>query len=79
MLTFDVHSHRVKDLISIIEYNFKKYNAEKTIYLSVLSHPKTMGTYHFSLMKGFVEGLKEKYNNSIEFTTYQNIASELNL
>jgi hypothetical protein len=79
MLTFDVHSHRVKDLISIIVYNLKKYNEEGTIYLSVLSHPKAMGSYHFSLMKGFVDAIKLIYKNKVEFTRYKDISDELNL
>jgi hypothetical protein len=73
MLTFDVHSQRVSDLLSIIDYNLKKYRNEDTIYLSILSHPKAMGEYHLELMKQFVQSIKTNYKETVEFIKYQDI------
>jgi len=79
MLGFDLYTQSINELMNILKYNIELYKNEKSVYLSVISHPKAMGDYHVSLMKNFIEKTREKYGNFVEFISYRQAYDELQL
>lgn len=80
VLTFDREYRDVKDLESIVSYNVKKYAYETTdLYLTLIAHPKSMGEYHLSLMKSFIDRMRSVYGKKVEFITYRQVMENFNL
>ncbi|MBC8320432.1 MAG: hypothetical protein H8E34_06905 [Bacteroidetes bacterium] len=79
MLTVDNHTYSPEYLMNILDYNVKKFQSHDTIMLSLIGHPKSMDKYHYQLLAEFVNRARDKYGNSIEFTTFRKIYNELNL
>lgn len=72
MLTFDNYTFSSDYLMKILEYNVKKYSFSDKIMLSVISHPKSMGEYSFTLMEEFIQKVRKRYTY-VEFCTYSTI------
>lgn len=79
MLNFDNYTYSPKYLMNILKYNVRKYKNHETIFMSVISHPKSMSDYSFYLMKTFVKQAREEYPDLVEFTTFTRIYNELKL
>lgn len=61
----------------ILDYNLAKHKNEKDVLLSVISHPKAMGDYHIQLMRDFINLVKTKYADRVEFTSFESSYAEL--
>lgn len=79
MLNFDNYTYSPKYLMNILKYNVRKYKNHETIFLSVISHPKSMSDYSFYLMKTFIKQARKEYPDLVEFTTFTRIYNELKL
>lgn len=73
MLTVDNYTYTSDYLMDILHYNVKKYSSEKEIFISLIGHPKSMGTYALDLLEQFITKAKVKYQDDICFLTFQNI------
>jgi hypothetical protein len=71
MLSFDNYAFSVKNLLDILQYNIKRFAGFEEINLSAIGHPKSMDTYNFRLMKGFVESVRERYGEQVHFMTFR--------
>ena len=76
VLSFDRDYMTLNMLDKIVNYNVKKFQHEKEIFLTVISHPKSMGKYHLNLMKDFVLSMKKKYGDDLSFVTYRSISDK---
>ncbi|MCT4636130.1 MAG: hypothetical protein N4A72_00345 [Bacteroidales bacterium] len=76
-LTFDSSYMGVKDLAGIVSHSIK-YNSDNSgdTYITAISHPKSMGNYHISLMGDFIDYMREQYAGEIEFVTYQTLFND---
>ncbi|RJO60856.1 hypothetical protein C4544_04235 [candidate division WS5 bacterium] len=79
MLSFDNYTETVRDLMKTINIYINSHQEDNTIICSSISHPKSMGKYGLTLMRDFVNKIRQDYGDSIEFCTYQQIYHELNL
>ena len=61
LLSFDNHTQDAEYLMSILDYNVKKFRNQEEISLAACSHPKTMGSYALQMMEEFVEKASKKY------------------
>jgi hypothetical protein len=61
MLGFDTYSLDVDDLVKMLKYNINKYQKEKIIILSTISHPKNMGPHAVDIMTGFIRTARKQY------------------
>ena len=77
MVNFDTFAFTNKDLHKVLNYHLKKHKNEDTIIASIISHPKSMGSYSLKLMNEFVESVRDKYEDEVEFTTYRKIHESL--
>ena len=73
MLGFDNFTFGVKDLNKILSHHIKKHQKDEVIITSLISHPKSMGAYNINLMKDFVNSVRDKYGDAVEFTTYRKV------
>lgn len=71
VLSFDRDYMTVGLLEKIVNYNIQKFQNEKEIFLTLISHPKSMGSYHLNLMKDFVLLMQKKYGDDLSFVTYR--------
>lgn len=60
-LSFDNYTQDSDYLISILDYNVKKFRNQEEISLAACSHPKTMGSYALQMMEEFVVKARKKY------------------
>tara|TARA_Y100000766_G_scaffold214564_1_gene186278 strand:+ start:654 stop:1703 length:1050 start_codon:yes stop_codon:yes gene_type:complete len=72
-LTFDNDHLELNDLMQIFDYNVSSWRGSGDIFITSISHPKIMGSYHIELMKKFILKVKEKYQKEVSFITYQNL------
>ena len=73
-LSFDGSHTTIKDLEKIVSYNVNKFEKDNDpVYITAISHPKSMGDYNISLLEEFVIKMREKYGNQIEFISYKTI------
>ena len=79
MLGFDNYTESVRYLMTILKYHIDNHSREYDIICSPISHPKSMGEYSRSLMRGFVERVRREYGDRAEFCTYRQIYDELGL
>ncbi len=79
MLSFDNYTYSKEYLVSIFDTYVQTQKTGKDMYLSVVSHPKSMGPYSFELMRYFVEYVREKYGDEVVFTTFKKSAEDLHL
>lgn len=75
-LGFDNYTYSVQDLLKILDIYLKKYSEEDEIFISTVSHPKSMGNYAFRLMKDFINSIRNKYT-SVRFLTFYQAAKEI--
>lgn len=61
LLSFDNHTQNADYLMSILDYNVKKFRHQEEISLAACSHPKTMGSYALQMMEEFVVKARKKY------------------
>jgi hypothetical protein len=74
VLSLDKENFEYEDLKSIIDYNVKRYESNPNdLILTAIGHPKSMGSYHLSLMEKLVKGLRNQYGESLSFVTYSQI------
>ncbi len=76
-LSFDDAAQSVDDLMRTLCWHVQAHRAEETIDCASVSHPKCMGPYERSLMRGFVERARRVYGSALEFTTYRAIYDDL--
>lgn len=80
VLSLDREHLEVSDLEAIVDYNIKQFaNESNDLILTLIGHPKSMGTYHIDLMKKFVERMKSKLQDRVEFVTYPDLYNQLPL
>jgi len=72
LLSFDLYTHSVNDLIRILDYHIRIHPEDEVIICSTCSHPKNMGKYSHYLMREFINRVS-KYKNEVEFCSYQQI------
>jgi hypothetical protein len=73
MLSFDNFTNKSSDLMKILDYHINQHKDDKIIIASVISHPKAMGPYNLNLMEEFVEKVRVKFSDQLEFTTYKKV------
>jgi hypothetical protein len=74
VLSLDKEHLEVKDLLDIVDSNVEKYlHEERDLILTVIGHPKSMGSYHLDLMENFVKDVRHKYGNEVSFVTYRDV------
>jgi hypothetical protein len=73
MLTVDNYTYHLDYLMQILDYNLKKFAAEKEISLALIAHPKSMGDYAFALLNDFVVTVREKYGDTVCFNNFTGI------
>ncbi len=79
MLTVDNHTYSHDYLMKILDYNVKRFIDHDTVMMSLIGHPKSMDTYHYELLSGFINNTRMKYDGIVDFTTTSNIYDELKL
>lgn len=79
MLSFDNYTYEKDFPLEILKSHVHKFYKASPIYLSVVSHPKSMGDYSFELMEYFILKAKKIYGEDITFTTFTRVKNELNL
>jgi hypothetical protein len=76
MLSFDNHTLSSDYLVKIADKYIKKYGKQtENIMFGVISHPKSMGDYAYSLMSSFIDNMRESYHD-VEFYSYTEIHNE---
>lgn len=76
MLGFDNHTDRPEDLMRILGHHIDAHPEDEMIACSTVSHPKNMGAYARSLMKGFVEAVRRQFGRRATFCTFQQYFDE---
>jgi len=71
-LSFDNYTVTLDYLLRIVRYNIRRYKSSETIMMSILSHPKSMGSYSFELMEGFIKEIHMRYPDA-EFLTFSKL------
>lgn len=71
-LSFDNYTVTLDYLLRIVRYTIRRYKSSDTIMLSILSHPKSMGSYSFELMEGFIKEIHKRYPDA-EFMTFSQL------
>jgi len=74
MLSFDYLHQDLDMLDAIMKHQFKRYKNEKEIVLCLNSHPKTLGSYHLDRMGKFIDIMRSKYPENIEFCGYKDLS-----
>lgn len=69
VLTFDREYTTLRDLEQITDWNIRQFAGEEELYLTLISHPKSMGDYHRDTMRQYVDRMRFKYH--AEFVTYR--------
>lgn len=77
MLTFDIYTMSVNDLLGILEHTRQRHCHDESIALSSIAHPKTMSAHSFELLRGFVERTRAVYGDEVRFCSYQDLAREI--
>lgn len=77
MLNFDNYTYSSDYLIKILEHNINKYRAYDEIMLCAIGHPKSMSNYSFQLFREFIEKVREKFHDKVEFNTYRKLYGEM--
>jgi hypothetical protein len=72
-LSFDYLYQDLSILDKIIKYQLKVYKEEKEITLSLISHPKALGSYHLQQMDKFIDLIRTRYKDSIEICGYRDL------
>lgn len=78
-LSFDHGHYDVNLLLSIVRYTLRKYARYDEASMSVISHPKSMGSYQFQMMEQFVERVRAEFGTLVEFCSYRDIYQKYNL
>ncbi len=78
MLTIDNHTFEPDYLLKILDYNIRK-SKSTDIMLSLIGHPKSLDSYHYSLLTDFVDMVKAKYGEDVEFCTFSQVYDELEM
>lgn len=77
MLGFDSATFGVRDMVGIFERHLRLHRNSREIVVAAISHPKTMGEYHRSVMAGFVSEIRSRYGHDVRFTTFRELAAHL--
>ena len=77
VLSFDNFTTDLKVIDNILQYNLKKVKGDNVIYFCANSHPKGFGEYQFNLFRDSIMHIKSKYENIIEFTTFDQVYKDL--
>lgn len=78
MLTVDNYTYEPEYLMKILDYNVKKNKPKQNdIYLSLIGHPKSMGTYSFELLDYFISQSEKEYGDEVQFITYQQASKQI--
>ncbi len=78
-LSFDQGFYDASLLHRILSDTIWKYEAYDEPILSVVSHPKSMGTHQFQLMEDFIRRVREDYNGLVDLCTYRDVYDDRNL
>ncbi len=73
VLSFDNLTTDVNNLEQIMKYSLRKYSNEKEIILCANSHPKAFGEHQYKLMSDFIDLIRNKYGQIVEFVTYKDV------
>ena len=75
LLGFDVYTFNGKDLLQMLDWhiNNNEANSNNDIMVSTVSHPKNMGTYSLQLMDEFIDLVRNKYKENVEFCTFRDV------
>ena len=73
VLTFDQEHLNAVDLMKIVDYQIQTHHEQEEIFITLISHPKSMRPYHLQLMREFIENLRSRFQNQIEFITYSHL------
>ena len=73
VLTFDRDHLRLEDLERIVRHQVKKNKNQDEIFVTLISHPKSMGDYHLDLMERFIVRMRSEYANNLNFTSYSQV------
>lgn len=76
-LSFDDAAHSVHDVLSVLREHVRAHRGMGDIVCAAVSHPKSMGTYEFALMRDFVRGARREFGDALEFTTYRAVSNDL--
>jgi hypothetical protein len=76
-LGFDDAAQSVEDIARTLRAHVEAHQEDEIIVCAAVSHPKCMGNYERSLMRGFVERARSEYGSALEFTTYRSIYDRL--
>lgn len=79
MLTFDLYTLTIHDLKRIVESELTQLQKSDVdvAYMATIAHPKLMGKYNFQLKRDFLQVMKDKFADSIEFISFQQALDEL--
>lgn len=75
-LGFDVISLHTKDLVKILKEHLKKQQYTGDIYISTVSHPKSMGDFSINLMNNFVNEVRNNFQD-VQFISFSEACNEL--
>jgi hypothetical protein len=73
MLSFDYYYRDARYLLSLLSDYVKGRAADKTVFVSSVSHPKSMGPHNVELMTSFVAAARRAYGADLEFCTFRDI------
>lgn len=74
MLSFDYHYVSPRYLLSLLQRYISQRPNSREIFVSSVSHPKSMGHYNRELMKGFIEEARKEYGRSLRFCTFEDLS-----
>jgi len=72
-LSFDYLYQDISILDKIIKYQLKVNKEEKEITLSLISHPKALGSYHLQQMDKFIDLIRTRYKDSVEICGFRDL------
>jgi hypothetical protein len=79
MLSFDYYWSDGSYLVAMLKTYLRQYvsNTDDEIYVSTLSHPKSMGPGGLTVMREFISQARSEFGDDIEFVTFPQIASRV--
>ena len=76
-LGFDDAAQSVDELMSIFRAYLHAHPRDEEIICAAVSHPKSMGKYELSLMRSFVDRVRQEFGETVRFTTYEAVFAQM--
>jgi hypothetical protein len=74
MLSFDLYWADGNYLLRILDRHLRRYRgSDGPLFLSALSHPKSMGPGGLAVMRQFVEGARRRFGSDVGFVSFPEI------